>query len=47
MSMSMSWSDELAGMHMPAEHEPHERTLMGFPCHEAQWGEHLLDGRLA
>lgn len=32
---------------MPAEWEPHERTIMGFPCHQAQWGEHLLDGRQA
>jgi agmatine deiminase len=39
--------DDMAGLRMPAEHEPHERTLMGFPCHEAQWGEHLLEGRLA
>ncbi len=32
---------------MPAEHEPHERTIMGFPCHEAQWGDHLLEGQMA
>ena len=32
---------------MPAEWELHERTLMGFPCHVAQWGEHLRDGQHA
>jgi agmatine deiminase len=43
----MTWADALAGFHMPAEWEPHERTIMGFPCHLAQWGEHLLEGQLA
>ena len=43
----MMWMDRLDGMRMPAEWEPHERTLMGFPCHQAQWGEHLRDGQLA
>ncbi len=43
----MTWMDEAAGYRMPAEWEPHERTIMGFPCHEAQWGEHLRHGQLA
>ncbi len=32
---------------MPAEFEPHERTIMGFPCHVNQWGEHLRHGQHA
>lgn len=43
----MTWMEEAAGYRMPAEWEPHERTIMGFPCHLAQWGEHLRDGQLA
>ncbi len=43
----MTWMDEMTGLRMPAEHEPHERTIMGFPCHEVQWGDHLLDGQMA
>ena len=43
----MHWGDELAGFHMPAEWERHERTLMGFPCHLGQWGPHLRAGQLA
>ena len=30
---------------MPAEWEPHERTLMGFPCRPSSWGESFEDGR--
>lgn len=43
----MVWMDDMVGLHVPAEHEPHERTLMGFPCHETQWGDHLVDGQIA
>ena len=44
---AMTWQDELVGFRMPAEWEHHERTIMGFPCHEAQWGEHLRQGQWA
>ena len=30
---------------MPAEWEPHERTLIGFPCRISSWGETLEAGR--
>jgi agmatine deiminase len=30
---------------MPAEWEPHERTLMGWPCRPSSWGETLTRGR--
>ena len=30
---------------MPAEWEPHERTLMGWPCRRALWGELLEQAR--
>jgi agmatine deiminase len=30
---------------MPAEWEPHERTLMGWPCRESSWGHTLDQGR--
>ena len=43
----MTWMDEAAEYRMPAEWEPHERTIMGFPCHLDQWGEHLRSGQLA
>jgi agmatine deiminase len=29
-------------MRMPAEWEPHERTLMGWPCRRELWGDALL-----
>ncbi len=30
---------------MPAEWEPHERTLMGWPCRRALWGETIARAR--
>jgi agmatine deiminase len=30
---------------MPAEWEPHERTIMGWPCREELWGETLAQAR--
>lgn len=30
---------------MPAEWEPHERTLMGWPCRPTSWGTTLTQGR--
>ena len=30
---------------MPAEWEPHERTLMGWPCRKALWGEMMEHAR--
>jgi agmatine deiminase len=32
-------------MRMPAEWEPHERTLMGWPCRRALWGEEMQRAR--
>ena len=32
-------------MRWPAEWEPHERTIMGWPCRARLWGEHLEDAR--
>jgi agmatine deiminase len=32
-------------MRMPGEWEPHERTLMGWPCRRALWGELLEQAR--
>jgi agmatine deiminase len=32
-------------MRMPAEWEPHERTLMGWPCRRELWGELLEQAR--
>jgi agmatine deiminase len=32
-------------MRTPAEWEPHERTLMGWPCREELWGETLEQAR--
>jgi agmatine deiminase len=32
-------------MRMPAEWEPHERTLMGWPCRRELWGETLADAK--
>ena len=30
---------------MPAEWEPHERTLIGFPCRASSWGSSFETGR--
>ena len=30
---------------MPAEWEPHERTLMGWPCRRELWGETIEQAR--
>ena len=30
---------------MPAELEPHGRTLIGWPCRLSSWGETLAKGR--
>lgn len=30
---------------MPAEWEPHERTIMGWPCRVSSWGHTLEEGR--
>jgi agmatine deiminase len=32
-------------MRLPAEWEPHERTLMGWPCRAALWGETIAQAR--
>jgi agmatine deiminase len=32
-------------MRLPAEWEPHERTLMGWPCRRELWGETLAQAR--
>ena len=32
-------------MRWPAEWEPHERTLMGWPCRTELWGETLDQAR--
>jgi agmatine deiminase len=32
-------------MRLPAEYEPHERTLMGWPCRVELWGETLEQAR--
>lgn len=32
-------------MRLPAEWEPHERTLMGWPCRRALWGETMARAR--
>jgi agmatine deiminase len=32
-------------MRLPAEWEPHERTLMGWPCREALWGQTMARAR--
>jgi agmatine deiminase len=32
-------------LHFPAEWEPHERTLMGWPCRESLWGDTLAQAR--
>ena len=32
-------------MRLPAEWEPHELTIMGWPCREALWGETLAQAR--
>jgi agmatine deiminase len=32
-------------MRLPAEWEPHERTLMGWPCREELWGETMTQAR--
>ncbi len=32
-------------LRLPAEWEPHERTLMGWPCRESLWGETLPNAR--
>ena len=32
-------------MHTPAEWEPHERTLMGWPCRLELWGETIDQAR--
>lgn len=32
-------------MRMPAEWEPHERTLMGWPCRRALWGDLMVQAR--
>ena len=34
-----------AELHMPAEWEPHERTIMGWPCRRELWGELLGQAR--
>lgn len=36
---------ETAGLHFPAEWEPHERTLMGWPCRQTLWGDTLAQAR--
>lgn len=36
-----------AGLRMPAEFSPHERTMMAFPCRRELWGSRLRDGQLA
>jgi agmatine deiminase len=33
-------------MRMPAEWEPHERTLMGWPCRRELWGETIEQARI-
>ena len=35
----------LAAFRLPAEWEPHERTLMGWPCRRDLWGEMLQHAR--
>ena len=30
---------------LPAEWEPHERTLMGWPCRASLWGDQLAQAR--
>src|SRR5437764_5311085 len=35
----------LAWMRAPAEWEPHERTLMGWPCRRELWGETIEQAR--
>jgi agmatine deiminase len=30
---------------MPAEWEPHERTIFGWPCRLTAWGDRLAQGR--
>ena len=32
-------------MRMPAEWEPHELTLMGWPCRRELWGPRMADAR--
>lgn len=32
-------------MRLPAEWEPHERTLMGWPCRQELWGEAIAQAR--
>ena len=32
-------------LRMPAEWEPHERTLIGWPCRPTSWGDSLAQGR--
>ncbi len=34
-------------MRTPAEWEPHDHTIMGWPCREALWGETLAQARAA
>ncbi len=35
----------MGGVRLPAEWEPHERTLMGWPCRTALWGETMALAR--
>ena len=37
----------LAGLRMPAESAPHERTMIAFPCRRDLWRGRLRDGQLA
>jgi agmatine deiminase len=32
-------------MRLPAEWEPHERTIMGWPCRESLWGSEMAQAR--
>jgi agmatine deiminase len=34
-----------AGIRMPAEWEPHDRTIMGWPCRRELWGETLAQAK--
>ena len=47
MATTATLATQLAGMRMPAESAPHERTMIAFPCRSDLWRGRLKDGQLA